>query len=562
MLTHPIGVYINWAAYDELSDVVELTETLAMRQLDEVARLKRLGVQIDYYVMDAFWFAPDTGFRTWRAPHWSAEGPQRWIEGCAAIGVKPGLWLTANSLVRQTLYPMQPIPEWEGSFDPDLNALCCFYGGFLPHFIATLEQWRAAGVRMFKIDFAYFDAAPPHLKRTMLPADIRRANQAVWRGAIKAFRQAHPDVLFLAYNGFEERSIQPATDLPLHSAIDTRWLEAFDSLYCGDPRPADTPAMNFWRAKDIYSDHMVRVYQFNGVPPQRIDNSAFMIGTTGTCYYRGATAWRGMLLLSLARGGWVNTYYGNLDLLSDDDARWFASVQSVFFDLMRRAPVHSFGGLPGAAQPYGYLALDGADGLITVVNPSQATVTMPLPVPCRDCAVIFHDAGFAPQVTEAGVMLGAEQMAVIGVGRYAALDWGVEPDVVIPASITPLPADFVRLDAHTVQTTLASPPRSGRLRAIMQQFDERGRVVRTSGGAPPHGVSLARLLRIEAAQGDRAVPVAVAYDKAIWSGLSWAVGEIDLAHLAPDIPLSITLTTADRAVHSLRGALYHIQESS
>lgn len=39
MLTHPIGVYINWATYDELSDVVELTEELAMRQLDEVARL-------------------------------------------------------------------------------------------------------------------------------------------------------------------------------------------------------------------------------------------------------------------------------------------------------------------------------------------------------------------------------------------------------------------------------------------------------------------------------------------------------------------------------------------
>ncbi|MDW8214918.1 MAG: hypothetical protein RMJ55_15270 [Roseiflexaceae bacterium] len=229
---------------------------------------------------------------------------------------------------------------------------------------------------------------------------------------------------------------------------------------------------------------------------------------------------------------------------------------------MRRAPVQSFGGLPGAAQPYGYLALDGANGLITVVNPAQATVTVPLPVTCHDCAIIFHDSGFVPQVTAAGVTLGAEQMAVIGIGQYAALDWGIEPDVVIPPSIAPLPADFVRLDAHALQTTLASPPRNGRLRVIMQQFDERGHVVRTSGGAPPNGVSLARLLRIEAAQGDRTVPVAVAYDKAIWSGLSWAVGEIDLTHLAPDIPLSITLITADRAVHSLRGQLYHIQESS
>jgi hypothetical protein len=150
--------------------------------------------------MDAFWFAPDTGFRAWRSPRWSAERPQRRFEGCAAIGVKPGLRLTANSLIRQTLYPMQPVPAWEDSLDPDLNALCCFYGGFLPHFVATLEQRHTAGVRLFKIDFAHFDAAPPHLKRTMLPADIRRANQAVWRGAVRAFRQAHPDTLFLTYN--------------------------------------------------------------------------------------------------------------------------------------------------------------------------------------------------------------------------------------------------------------------------------------------------------------------------------------------------------------------------
>jgi hypothetical protein len=36
MLQKPIFVYNNWAAYDELSDNVELSETLAMRQLDEL----------------------------------------------------------------------------------------------------------------------------------------------------------------------------------------------------------------------------------------------------------------------------------------------------------------------------------------------------------------------------------------------------------------------------------------------------------------------------------------------------------------------------------------------
>src|SRR5208337_2887503 len=52
----PIFVYNNWSAYDELSDNVLLTEQLAMKELDEILRLRRLGVRIDYYTIDAFWF--------------------------------------------------------------------------------------------------------------------------------------------------------------------------------------------------------------------------------------------------------------------------------------------------------------------------------------------------------------------------------------------------------------------------------------------------------------------------------------------------------------------------
>ena len=39
MIPQPISVYDIWAAYDELTDKVELTEELAMRQLDELLRL-------------------------------------------------------------------------------------------------------------------------------------------------------------------------------------------------------------------------------------------------------------------------------------------------------------------------------------------------------------------------------------------------------------------------------------------------------------------------------------------------------------------------------------------
>src|SRR5690242_131013 len=58
-LAAPIWVYNNWSAYDELSDNVPLTEQLALRQIGEIARLRRAGVHLDYYVMDAFWYDPE-----------------------------------------------------------------------------------------------------------------------------------------------------------------------------------------------------------------------------------------------------------------------------------------------------------------------------------------------------------------------------------------------------------------------------------------------------------------------------------------------------------------------
>ena len=40
-LNQPVAVWNNWPAHDELSDKVELTEKLAMRELCEILRLSR-----------------------------------------------------------------------------------------------------------------------------------------------------------------------------------------------------------------------------------------------------------------------------------------------------------------------------------------------------------------------------------------------------------------------------------------------------------------------------------------------------------------------------------------
>src|SRR5208282_4259058 len=89
-LRDPIWVYNNWSSYDELSDNIPLTETLAMKELDEIVRLKKSGVHFDYYIMDAFWFDPEGGYRKWRKPNWP-QGPERWIAACQKNGLKPGM---------------------------------------------------------------------------------------------------------------------------------------------------------------------------------------------------------------------------------------------------------------------------------------------------------------------------------------------------------------------------------------------------------------------------------------------------------------------------------------
>ena len=561
MIPQPISVYDPWAAYDELTDTVELTEELAMRQFDELLRLRRLGVRFDAYLMDAFWYARDGAYRTWRKPHWP-HGPDRWLDACGEHGIRPGLWVASNAVRVPGCdldLKIDVAPPWRDSLTEQGGTLCMFHGGFLAHFLESLHRWHERGVRLFKFDFTDFTAATPVLRREMQPAEIRAANERALHDGLKVFRVAHPDVVLLAYNGFEEAPTIENTSLPFRRTVSTKWLEVFDSLYCGDARPADVPAMNFWRAKDIYSDHMVRVYERNGFPLSRIDNASFMIGAMGTCYGRGTEAWQGMLLLSLARGGWVNTYYGALGLLDEAQARWFAKAQDMFRPLQASGLTRAFGALPGEGEPYGYTLGEAGHGLIAVVNPSQRVTVIELPAegPMRR---LFHDGGFEPAMDGRTITLGAEQLALIGVGSFAdaGFDLGVQEDVIIPRSIRRHDAVFVR-DGEKAITATVMPVGSGRLRLVFCQRDREGLAVRTTGGSPPDGVKLGSILRMQVTQDGRNIPVCINYDKAIWSGLSWAVGEVDFKDLDAARPLTLRCSTTEPKAVVLSGELYAVE---
>jgi len=559
VLDEPICIYDNWSAYDELSDTIELTEELALRELEELLRLRRAGVRLDYYLMDAFWYDPDGGYRVWRKPHWP-EGPDRWLERCLGQGVKPGLWISSNTLCK-----LNPIPAWTSSLNESRSAACFFHGGFWPHLLETLHIWYERGVRLFKFDFCDLYAAPPSLQQTMLPhTEIRRLNIAVLSAGLKAFRAEHPEVVLTAYNGFEEHK-EDAVGGSSRMFISPRWLDVFDSVYCGDPAPSDVPAMNFFRSVDIYSDLRVQAYQRNGLPLHRIDNCGFMGGPAGTCYGRNDIGWKGMLILSLARGGWVNSYHGALELYDEEEADWFAKVQSMFLPLQQHGRAFTFGGDAARAEPYGFASHDGRGALLSVVNPSQSVATLSLPIVPLEAdtppgvRILFRDAGLAVSVEGGRVVLGPEQLALVGIGRYAAEAYslGTQDDIVIPSAISRIPAHFVRTGEQAISATVI-PRQAGTIRVIARQLDASGRPLKT--WSREHGNrSMGELLLLTAEQNGRCLPVAVRYDRRVWSGLSWAAGEISTGSFDPHQSVVVQFHSEEVSRPTLECELYLVQ---
>jgi len=557
----PIVVYNNWSAYDELSDNIPLTEQLAMKELDEILRLRRLGVRFDYYTIDAFWFDPDGAYRSWRKPNWP-NGPDAWIRKCRENGILPGLWFSTNTLVK-----INAAPQWRDSLNENKGAMSFFEGGFLADFMETLQYWYDRGIRIYKFDFVDFGAATPATAKAKTAAEIRALNENAFREALKKFRQRNPDVVLVAFNGFGGDVESTAAPFPFHNAVDLRWLEVFDSMYSGDPRPSDVPEMNFWRSMDIYSDHMVRRYEQSFVPLERIDSTGFMLGNTGTIYYRKTHAWKGALILMMARGGWVNTVYGSIEFLTDEDARWFAKVESLYLSLQAKGRTKTFGGIPGDVQPYGFGSVDADGAVYAAMNPAESVEELRLPRLSKEQnavsggRILFRDDGFEPVQNGDSIRLGPGQMALVGFGKYASanFDLGLQKDVQIPRSITPVDATFFSAGKNVIRAGV-TPPARGDLRIIMRQHSPQdGSIVRSWKGGPPNGTNMGKVFVINATQNGNPLPVEINYDKVIWSGLSWAVGEIPRRALKPGTVVEIQCSSAEDAAVKLEGKIFAVE---
>lgn len=511
----PYYVYDNWSAYDELSDNIPLTEELALFQLEQVKRLMSRGVKCDAYLMDAYWYDPAGAYKTWRKDRFP-DGPDKWLDACQEAGLAPGLWFPAN-----TAFTLD-IPEgWESSLDPNKWGFCCFEGNFLEEFLAVLDHWYQRGIRVYKFDFADFMAAPAAKKLEMLPSEIRAANVAAYRSATAEFKRGHPGVKLLAYNGFEEAEFMPWTDRPIRRVLDPAWLEVFDSIYCGDPRPADLPSASLWRSLDVYADHQIRAMNLTGFPLARIDNCALMLGKTGTCYWRGSQEWRTTCLLSYARGGNIHVTMGNLENLSDEDATWMAEVQSLY---EAAGTPELVGGIPGKGESYGYRARS----VSTFVNPGLSSTNL-----ANGAPIIYSDGLCGDSLGPGSVVVTSPTANELGHSKSNA-------------DRAKLHLEWTQKERQAEVTFQAEP---ASYHFGFSQFDAHGLAVRSSTGADGHLLSSASFFRLEATLDGEKLEIDSAHDTKFWSGISWCYG---VAKLPKAGQLVLRVEALDPAVKSLQ----------
>jgi len=278
---------------------------------------------------------------------------------------------------------------------------------------------------------------------------------------------------------------------------------------------------------DIYGDQMVRMLEYSGVPLDRIDSCGFMAGPTGTCYWRGAATWKGMLILTLARGGDLTVLYGDLSLFSEEDATWMARLQVLFEEAFASGGADGFGGVPGLGEPYGW-SIGGK--LLVAVNP-QPVIGM-CPIPPGDWNVLFSDAGFVPSLYDDAVALGPFQMVLLGLTDES---FGVQEDCV---SVHRRLVKFEEISRTPTELTIEVPP--GEYLVIAQQRDEIGRLVRKFGDGKP----FASTLSISSSRGS----CQLEHDRIVWSGMSWGAATIVADGGGP---VRIDISTTDSGVESL-----------
>ncbi len=544
MLNRPFSIYCDWALHDEIGDNVELDEEMTLEVLDKLGYWRRKGITFDYYLFDAFWFDPHGDYKQFKTTHWP-NGFQKAREKIESLGMKPGLWFDVNG------FSAPRNKAWERSLTKDKRSYCLFDGPYASGFYeALVHAYKEWGVRIFKLDFANFMAITPELEGQISLDELYSKNTGALKKILKAFKNACPEAIILAYNGYELIPGYIAnTSLPIKKGIDPSWLEVFDYLYSGDPRPADIPCISFRRAVDLYQDHMVYKFNYSGLPLYRIDDHGCMIGNTNTIYYLGKKSWRRSWVMTLARGSKKAHLYGNLHLLDDSDLEFLKTTKDMFFSFYKSGLETSTIGVPLQDPWHGFLLGGGTKGLLALVNSSSVPQLIELYLPgVRQAKPIFKDSGSNIDVDISldtlSLILAPEQMVLMGLGDGEEFkELGEDEDEPVPAEEKNAGVVFHRASKSEFEGTW-NPTEDQFLRVAVQVFEKdiALRLKAQKEGESGKEPAIQDYISISAYQENRVVPVHNwEPNRAVWSGCSWMNVLYNTKILDKNQPLTIKI---------------------
>ena len=565
-LPAPIAVYSDEPAPGAGPSASSPSEDRALGNLDQLVRLKKSDLHIDYDLLDVSQITSDGLHPSGGKSAWP-NGPDTWIARCRAAQIHPGLRFGASAL--------RPGGGGPVFFDDKL----------LVDFVAALQSWYDRGIRLFVFDGLDLSGLPSENAAGLTNDEIITRNAEALRTAFSSFRAKNRGaVLFVIQSPgtiSDAPSNRPSGSIPSasdpNSGNQANRLGPFLLISTGPPHPPAMPQTNLQRATDIETDAQVSHLEQRGVSLAHIFSAGFNTapapaGVTSpgaTSLPRGPhRGWKGAFLVSMARGGWVNTISGGLDSMQSADARWMARVQKLFFAMQAQGHMHSFGDPPTSGQPYGFAGATKRGVVYVVVNSGQAVATLPLPrlapnQPAGYGRVQFRDAGFSPELNGNNLTLGPGQMAMVGFGVFATqeFNFGVEQDVVIPRSIEPVDANF-HLAAPGVLEARIDPPIEGVLRIVVLER-EPGSIAQAGAAGSVPAASRNNRFTLEMTQGGRPIPLRSGGsgrdgESILNAGLPWAVAEIDVNDLTPGIPLRVRFRCNEKPAVTLEGSAYQV----
>ncbi len=566
-----LGIYMTWAAHDELNDKnAELTQALATQMVSILREWKKRGIFFPYFLLDYQWY--EKGARDmylhFKKKNWP-KGSESFLDLLKSAGFKLGLWFDTSGLrVIGPLFPgfVDDGLEMLDNLPPNMESLgksrtigsilraiarfvgrgketvpCLIEGDFSTKLQSAWEYWAKEGqMQLMKLDFSRFTCNNPY--HGHLPGKYSE-EQSIRKLAdmLRQVREVNPELVVLAYNGYSDGLawIDDTIAISGQYATSPWWLSIVDMIYCGDPRPSNVPTPHLRHSITCYTDHQVLQFKHAGLEWRCIDDSGVLLGKTSSIYHLGKEDWRDSWIMGLCRGHLNPMLYGDLTLLDEADVEFLQATLDLFTKRIEVfAHPRPVGGDPASGDVYGWLC-------------GQPNGEMQI--------LALHNPGFLPRTFNFGDNLSGEWQRIYPIHQPLKFisEVHLPPSAVQLFARGPLtiPTTFsgtqLYIDGKELPVTILKYARRPRARKVsgllaipkIAPSQELFIVIRLKKALNPWRkvTDPAKQLPLQVVQDETRLPVRSVMQGKIWSATSWGAFTVDCKAIITPAMASFTI---------------------